>query len=218
MRKISKIIIFITVIIFITFIWADKVKAASLSLSPASATKVIGGTLVVDVILDTGSDSVSGATAIIRYDITKLQVVDDDAATAGIQIAQGVIFNQTPLTNSVDTTKGEIRYDSGSLGTSYTGRGTMATIHFKAIAVGAAAATFLFDSASTIDTSIVAAASGPTNLLQTVQDGNYTITATTTTSTSSPLITYSTGVVENTLVALFVGILFLGTGWYLAKR
>ncbi|MBI4099711.1 hypothetical protein HY440_01765 [Candidatus Microgenomates bacterium] len=203
-----RIITFIIVITFITFIRPKDVLAASLSLSPASGTEKVGDIFSVDIILDTGTDSVSGATAIVNYDTGKLQVQDDDSASSGVQIKQGTIFNQTPLTNSVDTTAGQIRYDSGSLGTSYTGRGTMATIRFKAMAAGAAAVKFVFDSNSTIDTSLVAAATGPTNLLTTVQDGNYNVTLATASATPAPVL-LPTGVVENTVVALFGGLILL---------
>ncbi len=216
MKKAAKICL-IGLICLIGFIWPKEVSAAALSLSPASAVKKVGDIFSVDIILDTGSNSVSGATAILRYDTARLQVQDDDSGATGIQIKQGAIFNQTPLTNTVDTTTGQIRYDSGSLGTSYSGRGTMATVRFKAVAAGAAPVTFVFDSNSTIDTSLVAAASGPTNILDTVQDGNYTITTATASAAPAPVL-LPTGVVENTLMVLLGGILFLGAGWYFARR
>lgn len=210
-----RLILISLIVCLISLIWPKGALAASLSLSPASGTEKIGDLFSVDVILDTGTDSVSGATAIINYDAAKLQVQDDDSASSGVQIKQGTIFNQTPLTNSVDATMGKIRYDSGSLGTSYTGRGVMATIHFKAQTAGTAAVTFVFDSNSTIDTSLVAAASGPTNLLTTVQDGNYTIG--TASATPTPVL-LPTGVVENTLVALLGGLVFLGLSVIFARK
>lgn len=211
-----KFLIFLGLIGLIGLIGPSRIEAASFSLSPAAATSKVGDVFAVDIVLDAGTDAVSGATAILTYDTARLQVQDDDPTAAGIQIKQGTIFNQTPLTNSVDATAGKIRYDSGSLGTSFTGRGTMATIHFKAVAVGTAPVTFVFDSSSTADTSLVAAASGPTNLLTTVSNGTYIIN--TTTTTTPPVRLPPTGALENTLAALFAGILFLSTGWYFARR
>ncbi len=217
MNKTARTVILIILTILVTFVVPRGVWAAStLSLSPASATQNVGTIFSVDVILDTGGDAVSGATAILRYDTTRLQVQDDDSVAAGVQIRQGAIFNQTPLTDAVDTTAGQIRYDSGSLGTSYTGRGVMATIRFKAMAAGVAPVTFVFDSNSTIDTSLVAAASGPTNLLTTVQDGNYTIVAAL--ATAPPVYLLPTGVVENTLAALGGGILLVAFGLIFSRK
>lgn len=182
--------------------------AASFSLSPATASKVVGNVFTVDIILNTGGDAVSGATAILTYDTTKLQV------TTGSSVTPGTIFTNL-LTNTVDASTGTIRVDSGSLGTAYTGIGTMATISFKALAAGSAAVTFTFNPSSTTNTSLVASAASPTNLLTTVNPGTYTITAagTTTTTTTPPV----TGVVENTLMAFGGGLLFILTSFILSK-
>ncbi len=55
--------------------------SASLSLSPATASPNVGDTFAVDIVLDTGGDAASGATALINYDKDKLQVVDDATGT-----------------------------------------------------------------------------------------------------------------------------------------
>lgn len=188
--------------------------AAAFSLSPASnATPyAVGNTITVDIVLDTGPDAVSGATAIITYDTAKLSVQDDDANTAGVQIKPGTLFNQSPLTNTVDTTTGTIRYDSGSLGTTFTGRGVIATIHFRAIATGSAAVNFVFNPAATTNTSIVAKATGPENLLQTVNNGVYTI------GSGGATVLPNAGVVENALALLGGGLLSIGLSIFFAKR
>lgn len=183
--------------------------AATLSLSPATATHVVNDTFAVDIILDTGGEAVSGATAMLTFDATKLQVTDDDANTTGVQITNGSIFNQV-LTNTSDNSTGTIRLDAGGLGGSgYTGHGTMGTIHFKAIAAGVVAVNFTFE------TSQVAAASGPTNLLTTVNNGSYTINAAGSSSSSSNLP--ATGALENTIMIVVAGFIFLGFGIFLAR-
>ncbi|MCL4390192.1 MAG: cohesin domain-containing protein [Patescibacteria group bacterium] len=208
MRKIIFIAV-ITIIIFITFIKPGKAYAATLSLSPASGTQAVGTTFSVDIILDPGSDSIGGASAIVTYDTAKLQV-------QGSSITPGTIFGSTTaaLTNTVDTSTGTIRYDSGSLGTAYTGgRGTLATITFKAISAGTAQVNFTFNTGTTTGTSIVAAASGPNNLLTSVQNGIYTITSGST-GTSLP----ATGALEDTLMMLAGGMIFLSAGIFLARK
>jgi hypothetical protein len=209
----KKLVFFCFLFSVFCFLFSGGVNAASLSLSPASASKNIGDIFDVDIVLDTAGEAVAGATAILTYDTAKLQV------TTGTQITAGTIFNQSPLTNTVSS--GQIRYDSGSLGTSYNGRGTMAKIQFKAIAAGSAAVNFVFNTTTTIDTSLVAAASGPTNVLTTVYNGVYTIGGVTTPPPGGQILTTGSGApgtLENTLVALAGGILLLGAGLILKLR
>ncbi|MCL4398001.1 cohesin domain-containing protein [Patescibacteria group bacterium] len=210
MKKVlTTAIIFVILINFINFIKPASVLAATLSLSPASGTEAVGSTFTVDIIVDPGTDSISAASAIVDFDSSKL---------TALTVTKGSLFNQDPLTNTIgtsatDPTKGEIRYDSGSLGTAVTTRGTMATITFRAIAAGSAPVTFVFDPTVTTGTSLVAAASGPTNLLTTVNNAVFTVTAGGTTTTTAPLP--PTGAIENTLmmvgggVFLLIGSLFL---------
>ena len=207
-RKTATIFLAFLIFVFLTpkGAWA----AASLSLSPASSTKAVNDTFSVDIVLDTGGDPVGGATAILTYDTAKLQA-------QGASLTPGPIFGSSvsPFANTVNATTnpGQIRYDSGTLVTPYTGRGTLATITFRAIAVGTAQVNFTFNPSSTTGTSIVAAASGPTNLLTTVNNGTYTITSSGTTTTLLP-----TGAVETTLAVLGGGLAFVALGIFLARK
>lgn len=217
MRKIKIVTCLISLIGLISLIRpAAAAAAASLSLSPASATHNLNGIFTVDIVLDTGGDAVSGATAMLTFDTTKLSVQDSDPATAGIQIRPGPVLGQLPVagSNSVDAAAGTIRYDAGTAGTTYTGRGVLATITLKAIAQGTGQVNFVFNPSSTTNTSLVAAASGPTNLLTVVNNGVYTIGSGYTAPPSLP----PTGVVENTLAILGGGVLFLGVGLFMARR
>ena len=180
------------------------VLAATLSLSPTSLTKAVGSTFNVDVVLDPKTDAVSAASVIINYDTAKLTAVS---------VTQGALFN-TPLTNTIDTTIGQIRYDSGSLTTAVTTRGVMATVLFRAVAAGSANATILFDPTVTTGTSLVAAASGSTNLLTGVDNGIYTITSGAVVTQPLP----QTGAVENTIAIFVGGVIFLSLGIFLSKR
>ncbi len=200
----------ITLIFFINLIKPVAANAASLSLSPASGVQAVGSTFTVDIIVDPGTDSVSAASAIVDYDSSRL---------TALTVTKGALFNQDPLTNTIgtsatDPTKGEIRYDSGSLGTAVSTRGTMATITFRATAAGSAPVTFVFDPSVTTGTSLVAAASGPTNLLSTVNNAAFTISSGATATTTTPLP--ATGAVENTLMAVGGGLFFL-LGSFLIK-
>ncbi len=206
MKKLLLSIIFIAIINFVRP--AAAYAAATLSLSPASGTKAVGTAFTADIIVDTGGDAIGGVTAILTYDTARLQV-------QGTTLTPGPIFGASvaPFTNTVDSTIGQIRYDSGTLGTPYTGRGTLATISFKAIAVGDATVSFVYNPSATTGTSLVAASSGPTSLLSTVNNGVYTVTSGVVTTTLPP-----TGAVENTLMILIGGATFLGLGIFFAKK
>lgn len=197
--------------------WPPIAYAATMSLSPATGSYALGSTFTVDVIVDPAGDSISAASAIINFDNSKLTAVS---------VTKGSMFSMDPLANTIgtsptDPTKGEIRYDSGSLGGSgITTRGTLATITFRTLAPGTAAVTFVFDPTLTTGTSLVAAASGPTNLLTTTSGGSYTIlsagrTPTTNVMTYPP---YVAGALENTLAVIFGGFLLLGAGVWFRRR
>lgn len=191
--------------------FASSVFAASMSLSPATLSRYVNDEFSVDIVVDPEGEDSSGATAIINYDSAKLQA---ELVTAGTAFTQ-------ELENSIDPASGTIRYDAGVLGTTVNARSTLATIKFKAIAAGVAAVTIAFDPNSTTDTSIVAAASGPTNLLTegSVNNGSYTISATGSSGTSGTTGTLpGTGAVEDTLMVLGGGSLLLILGGFLARK
>lgn len=201
----KKIIIFISLIGLISLIRPIKAyAAASLSLSPASASKLIGEVFNVDVVVDTGGDPAAGVSAIVNYDTAHLTAV---------QVTAGTVLAGTPLTNTINSSTGTIQYDTGNLSNNFTGRGTVATIQFRALAAGSATVNYVFNPNSTVNSSIVAAAASPTNLLTTVNGGVYTIGSGITPSpTPTPTPLPRTGAVENTLAVIGGGFLFLIVG------
>jgi LPXTG-motif cell wall-anchored protein len=190
--------------------FASSVFAASMSLSPATLSRYINDEFSVDIVVDPEGQDSSGATAIINYDKDKLQA---ETVTAGTSFTQ-------ELENSIDPTLGQIRYDAGVLGSTVNTRSTLATIKFKAITAGVAAVNIVFDPNSTTNTSIVAAASGPTNLLTdgNVNNGSYTISATGSGTTRNTGTLPGTGAVEDTLMVLGGGSLLLVLGGFLARK
>jgi phenylacetate-CoA ligase len=136
-----------------------------------------------------------------------------------LTVTAGTSFTQE-LENSIDPTLGQIRYDAGVLGSTVNTRSTLATIKFKAITAGVAAVNIVFDPNSTTNTSIVAAASGPTNLLTdgNVNNGSYTISATGSGTTRNTGTLPGTGAVEDTLMVLGGGSLLLVLGGFLARK
>ncbi len=213
--KAAKILVSIFFVVAALAITAQPAFAAKLALSPASATKNVGNTFNVDIVLDTEGEAVSGATALINYDKAKLEVV-------GSVKPETTNLGQV-LTNTINTSTGQIRYDAGNLGSPYTGRSVIATITFKAIATGVAQVNFVFNSGSTTNTSAVAAASGPVNLLSEgdgdggITDANFTINASGATTDTEDTLTEA-GVVEDTILMLLGGFTFLGIGAFLFTK
>lgn len=210
----------LTSLVFIAafVVFARPAFAASLSLSPASATKNVDDTFTVDIVVDADGDSVTGASAIINYDTAKLSVVDGDSNASGVNVQPVTTNFSQVLTNTVNTSTGQIRYDSGILGSSYAGRATIATITFKAISTGVAAANFVFVQNATTNTSAVVG-TGPVNLLDNINNGTYTINEGGSGGTGGDTEELPvTGVFENTIMMIFGGLTFLVTGLLLARK
>lgn len=219
--EMKKLTAFLGAFCFAFVFFARPALAASLSLSPASATKNVGDTFTVDIVLDTDGEAVSGATAIINYDTAKLAVVDGDSNASGVNIQPVTSSLSQVLTNTVNASTGQIRYDAGNLGSPFTGRGTIATITFNASSTGVASANFVFVQNATTNTSAVVEASGPTSLLDQINNGTYTINASGSSGgaggdgdESLPV----TGTFENTIMMIFGGLGFLVTGLLLARK
>lgn len=149
--------------------------------SPLQAS--VGETFTGTICLNTEGQAVDGVDVhYLNYDKTKLEVV-------GTTITAGSLFASTPA-NSVDATNGKINFSQGaSGGTTYNGNGTLATITFKALAVGNTNLTFDFTSGSTTDSNV---ASGGSDLLTSVGNGVINVVAATPDDSSSNTIASNT--------------------------
>jgi len=147
--------------------------SAQLSLSPQTQTVKVGDIFTSNIILDTGGKPVDGVDIYaLHYDPTIVKVIDDISTQKGIQIEPGDIMNLTAA-NTVNESSGSIKFGAvTSGGTSFTGKGTLATIHFKALSPGNAYLTFDFRFGSTVDSN--AAFKGKDQLSQVV-DAIYTV-------------------------------------------
>jgi hypothetical protein len=147
---------------------------AQLSLDPKTQTVKVGDTFAVNVTLDTGSKPVDGVDLYsLHYDPSILQVIDDSTAK-GVQITPGTVLPVTAA-NMVDEKSGTIKYSGvANGGSNFSGKGVLATIHFKAIATGAAFLKFDFTQGSTVDSN---AAYRGKDQLTSVVDAIYNVTA-----------------------------------------
>ncbi|NOY14671.1 MAG: hypothetical protein GXP43_00435 [bacterium] len=145
--------------------------SASLSLSPASKVVEVGDQLDINVLLDTAGASVSGVDVVLNYPADKLEYV---SATAGTILPQMSIRSNTA---------GKLSLNLVTASGTYEGKGTLATITFKAKAQGDAPVTFVFVQGSTTSDSNVV--SNNEDILALVSGGNYTIQAAGTTGSTS---------------------------------
>lgn len=166
--------------------------AATLKLSPASATFNKGCPATIQILVDTEGASTDGTDAILFY---PSQVFS--ASTANIQ-TNTAVYPEFPG-NSVDSTGGKVTVSGLASSTNpYKGSGVLATINFTVPATaptGTAQVKFDFDAndkTKTVDSNVVEH-STIADLLSSVTDGNYTIGSgacgtTTTAPTTAPIV------------------------------
>lgn len=150
------------------------VKAgAILFLNPQTQSLEVGETFKIDIILDTANKPVDGVDIYsLHYNPKVFQVVDDIPSQAGIQIMPGTIILNNAV-NLVDQAKGTIIFSQITAGgQTFTGKGILATIHFKAVGKGSSDLKFDFSKGNTIDTNV---AYGGQDQLSKVIDATYTV-------------------------------------------
>ena len=109
---------------------------------------------------------------VLHYDPLVIQVVDDIPEQEGIQIQAGSILSINAA-NIVDQSAGTIKFSQVATGgTNFSGRGILATIHFKAVKMGVSNLKFDFKPGSTTDTNV--AYQGQDQLIQ-VENAVYSI-------------------------------------------
>ena len=210
--KLAKLLLFILFLGFFAFTAKkNALAAASLSFDPTSKTVAINETFNVAVILNTGGAETNGVDAIIRYDGNKLEFV---SATMGSLYESILTPNPTP------STPGNLTLGAATTQT-YNGTGTFATINFKAIAEGTANVYFEFTAGSTTDSNV---AYQGEDLLGSISNASYTITATGSTTNGSttnggvggetPVSIPESGTVENTIILLTGGVALILLGGF----
>ncbi|OGI82557.1 hypothetical protein A3I95_00180 [Candidatus Nomurabacteria bacterium RIFCSPLOWO2_02_FULL_44_12] len=147
--------------------------SAILTLDPKEKAVGVGDSFTVDVILDTDGKQVDGVDLYsLHYDPTILNVVDGVSAKPGIQVIPGTIMDFNAV-NSVDQATGTIKFSQAATGgTSFSGKGVLASIHFKAVGKGSTYLKFDFSFGSTKDTNVAHAGK---DQLARVVDALYTV-------------------------------------------
>lgn len=156
---------------FIIFLTPSAVYAATLSLTPSTATVNKNCTFEIKINLNTQAQETDGTDVILNYDTTKFQVTTSS-------IVNGTIYSDYPG-NSVSN--GRITISGiAPAAQPYNGSGTFATLNVSVLSTAAGTGTFKFDfdpndKIKTIDTNVVQGGADPVDILSAVTDGSYTI-------------------------------------------
>lgn len=141
---------------------SNQVFAATLSLSPSTGVYTAGGTFSASVILDTAGSPINAAEAVLKFNPKELSVISASRGSS--------IFNLWTQEPTYSNSAGTISFGGGSP-SGYTGsRGTVMTVTFRALNAGTAKVNFS-------DGSVLAADGLGTNVLTSMNGGNYTIGA-----------------------------------------
>jgi hypothetical protein len=130
---------------------ADRVH---LTLDSSSSGIKLGDTFEVIIQAQSGSQEVVGVDVFLNFDASRLEVVDVDNVTAGIQILSGTTL-KTVLWNSVSNSSGHIDYSAGKFSSFPTGTFTIATIRFKALGTTSTDTAVAFSTSTDRPTKIV---------------------------------------------------------------
>jgi len=135
---------------------------ASLSLSPATKSLMVGDSFEVAIVLDTGGAKTDGTDIIINYDEMKL---------SALSASLGNLYDNK--INEDVSHPGKIVLQAVSdVGSSFSGTGTLATINFKTIAGGLGLVAFEMKPDSSLDCNVNYRGA---DLLASVSNGAYTI-------------------------------------------
>lgn len=174
-----KVIVLSLILLGISF----SAKAATLSVSPSSGTYNIGDTFRIDILLNTQSQAIDAVNvSSLNYEPALLEV-QDQGATAGIQILPGTLMSNT-VYNSVNTQAGKINFSQIAPGTqTYNGQGILASVTFRVLQAGSANLTFDFVNGGTTGSDVLADAN---NILTAVTNGSYTLGRSSSSTASLP--------------------------------
>lgn len=142
-------------------------STSTVSFNPSSGTFAVGSEFDVQIVLNTGGATIDGTNFIIRYDACALNVVS---------ITNGSLFGVTAPIYRIDPQKGEITFDNGGIGQSFTGSGVLMTVRFRANAsITTAGVWIYFKEGATVDSNMIDLTSGD-DILENVGHAMFSIT------------------------------------------
>lgn len=142
----KKATVLLFTICYLLFVAAPAAYAATATLSFSSCAGTTGGTINVDVVLNTGGADTSGTDAHVLFDTTKLRATS---------VTKGALYYDYP-TLRMDNSAGRVTISGVSSSTnSFKGSGTLATVQFQVLAAGTPALQFDFTPGGTTDSNVV---------------------------------------------------------------
>jgi hypothetical protein len=139
-------------------------EGAVLSLDPSQKVVSVGDEFEVSLNLNIGGIETSGADVIISYDPNVLEVT---------QIRPGILFQKYPVSEAKD---GKLGFSAAAVPPqTFSGKGTLAYLKFKALNPGTAFLQFAFEKGSTSDSNVVEAGSFGKDILDKVINGFYLV-------------------------------------------
>jgi len=169
----------ISIFIFFTFsaLFLSVSKAASFNLSPESGNLTSGCNYETRILIDTAGQNSNSADITINYNISEIEIIDQDIDKNGTQIALGNAYDAY-VYNDVNTSTGTIKVAGGSFMTPLNGNKTFAVIHFKSLTDASSTSFQIYftGSGDTLDSNIAEQISS-TDILTSVTNAIYTFTA-----------------------------------------
>ena len=162
MEKIIRIKIYILLFVFCSLFFTPFViHAASLNISPASATRTVGSTFDVTVFVSSPDKAVNVATGVLSYPTDKLEVLGLSKVNS--------IMNHYVQESTFSNAQGNVIFEGIVFNPGYTGtRGTVIIVKFRAKAVGVANVNF-------VSGSVLANDGAGTEVLSGLNSGTFTI-------------------------------------------
>ena len=188
------------------FVGAVSAAAATLNFNPNSVDTQQDGTFSVDVMVDAGTEQVTGTDVYVLYDPQYLQLQtvtagslfpkSDNMPSSGKLYVWGVIENQ---------------------GDYKTGQGVLSTLTFKVIKGGNTAVTFECNTSATETSKVLKNDINATNVINCAGNGSLQVNSpttgsSTTSTTTTPATLPQSGVYENVLMYSASGLLLLFIG------
>jgi hypothetical protein len=135
---------------------------AKVSLTSLQSEYKVGDSVPVKIAVDTGGHKITGADVVLHFDSNLLMATDSASITKG-SLKEYPNISVDPKLSTI-TISGIT-----SLNGSFSGTFTLATVNFKAKAVGATALNLVFDPGSTTDTNLTEAVTSK-DILESVQN------------------------------------------------
>lgn len=220
MFRITKAISIVSLLFLITPLLVHGVYAATLEFNPTSTTVDKQGTFDVDIMVDSGSDEISGTDAYILYDSSVLQPQSVQEGTHFPNVTNTITSDKVSI-SGVITDPTDFR----------TGEGKLATITFQAVQAGTTDLEIYCDLSANDTSKIVKSDINATNIIEcnalqdftaTINEGSPTATPVPTsgpTATPVPTSTYNNptalpeaGIVDNIAKYTIPGVVLLMLG------